>query len=256
MRPQIHQFICLTDNFGLLLHDPSTRSTAAIDAPEAGPILAALDAKGWNLTDILITHRHKDHVQGIAGLKQRFPDARVVAPAKEAREIGGVDIAVDQDDIVAVGDLGAKVIATPGHTIGHIVYWFEDDDLLFTGDTLFAMGCGRVFETAPTVMWESLVKIAGLPEETQVYCGHEYTLANARFALTVDPQNDILKQRAEEVAALRARGEWTLPTTIALELATNPFLRAEDRLVQAALGMQGADPADVFAELRERKNRA
>jgi hydroxyacylglutathione hydrolase len=256
MSPQIHQFICLTDNFGVLLHDPSTQATAAIDAPEAGPILAALAAKGWNLTDILVTHRHTDHVQGIAGLKQRFPGARVVAPAKEASAIGGVDLAVGQDDVVAVGNLGAKIIETPGHTIGHIVYWFEDDDLLFTGDTLFAMGCGRVFETAPAVMWESLVTIAGLPEETEVYCGHEYTLANAHFALTVDPQNDLLKRRAEEVAALRARGAWTLPTTIALELATNPFLRAEDPLVQAAVGMQGADPADVFAELRARKNRA
>lgn len=256
MSYQIHQFICLSDNFGVLLHDPSTQATAAIDAPESGPILAALAAKGWNLTDILVTHRHKDHVQGIAGLKQRFPAARVVAPAKESREIGGVDLAVGRDDIVAVGNLGAKIIETPGHTIGHIVYWFEDDDLLFAGDTLFAMGCGRVFETAPAVMWESLVGIAGLPEETQVYCGHEYTLANARFALTVDPQNDLLKQRAEDVAALRARGAWTLPTTIALELATNPFLRAEDPAVQAAVGMPGADPADVFAELRERKNRA
>ena len=256
MRPQIHQFICLKDNFGVLLHDPSTQSTAAIDAPEAGPILAALDAKGWRLTDILITHRHKDHVQGITGLKQRYPAARVVAPAKEAREIGDVGLAVGQDDIVGVGDLAAKVIATPGHTIGHVVYWFEEDDLLFAGDTLFAMGCGRVFETEMTIMWESLVKIANLPEETEVYCGHEYTLANAHFALTVDPQNELLKRRAEEVAARRARGEWTLPTTIALERATNPFLRAEDPLVQAAVGMAGSDPAAVFAELRERKNRA
>ena len=256
MQPQIQQFICLKDNFGVLLHDRATQATAAIDAPEADPILAALAANSWNLTDILVTHRHKDHTQGIAGLKRRFPGARVIAPAKEAREIGGVDLAVGQDELIAVGDLGARIIETPGHTIGHIVYWFEDDDLLFTGDTLFAMGCGRVFETAPAVMWESLVAIAALPEETQVYCGHEYTLANARFALSVDPQNELLKQRAEEVATLRARGEWTLPTTIGLELATNPFLRAENPQIQAAVGMQGADPADVFAELRERKNRA
>lgn len=256
MRSEIHQFICLTDNFGVLLHDPATHATASIDAPESGPILAALDAKGWNLTDILITHRHRDHVQGIAGLKRRFPGARVVAPAKEAAEIGGADVAVDQDDVVSVGSRSCKIMATPGHTIGHIVYWFEDDALLFTGDTLFAMGCGRVFETAPTVMWESLVAIAALPEETQIYCGHEYTLANARFALSVDPQNALLKRRADEVGRLRAQGALTLPTTIALECATNPFLRAEDPAIQAGLGMAGADPADVFAELRERKNRA
>jgi hydroxyacylglutathione hydrolase len=256
MRPQIQQFICLTDNFGVLLHDPATQATAAIDAPEAGPILAALDAKGWTLTDILITHRHKDHVQGIPGLKQRFPAARIVAPAKEAEEIGGVDLAVVENDIVEIGELSAKIIETPGHTKGHIVYWFEDDDLLFAGDTLFVMGCGRVFETSMTVMWESLVKIANLPEETQVYCGHEYTLANARFALSVDPQNDLLKRRAEEVVEMRERGEWTPPSTIGLEIATNPFLRAEDPLVQAAVGLKGHDPAEVFGELRERKNRA
>jgi hydroxyacylglutathione hydrolase len=256
MRHAIRQFICLNDNFGVLLHDPATKATAAIDAPEARPILAALDAEGWNLTDILITHRHKDHVGGIAGLKSRFPAARIVAPAKEAQEIGGVDLAVGEGDMVAVGNLGAKIIETPGHTLGHIVYWFEDDDLLFAGDTLFAMGCGRVFETPAVIMWESLVKIAGLPEATEIYCGHEYTLANARFALSVDPQNTLLRARAEAVAAQRARGEWTLPTTIELERATNPFLRAEDRQVQEAVGMKGRDPAEVFGELRERKNRA
>ena len=170
--------------------------------------------------------------------------------------IGGVDLAVGEGDEVDVGNLGAKVIETPGHTIGHIVYWFEEDELLFAGDTLFAMGCGRAFEAPPVILWESLVKIAALPEETEVYCGHEYTLANARFALTVDPQNSLLKERAEKVAAQRARGDWTLPTTIELERATNPFLRAEDPLVQAAVGLAGHDPAEVFAELRERKNRA
>jgi hydroxyacylglutathione hydrolase len=256
MRHVIRQFICLTDNFGVLLHDPSTGATAAMDAPDAPPILAAIEAEGWNLTDILITHRHKDHTQGIAGLKSRFPSARVVAPKREAAEIDGVDVKVAEGDVVSVGNLEAKVIETPGHTIGHIVYWFEDDNLLFAGDTLFAMGCGRAFEAPAPILWESLVKLAALPEETEIYCGHEYTLANARFALTVDPQNALLKERAEKVAAQRARGEWTLPSTIELERATNPFLRAENPQVQAAIGMEGRDPAEVFTELRERKNRA
>jgi hydroxyacylglutathione hydrolase len=255
MAAHIHQFLCLKDNFGVLVHDPSTRATAAVDAPEAAPILAALAAKEWDLTDILITHHHFDHIQGIAGLKARYPGARVIGPAKEATQIGHLDVAVGDDDDVKTGVLEAKVIEVPGHTSGHVAYWYEDEDILFAGDTLFAMGCGRPFEERPEVLFHSLRKLAALPEETQVYCGHEYTLANARFALTVDPSNAILKERASEVARQREAGAFTLPTTIAIELATNPFLRAEDPVIQARLGMAGADPAAVFAELRERKNR-
>jgi hydroxyacylglutathione hydrolase len=162
---------------------------------------------------------------------------------------------VTEDDDVTFGSFTAKIIETPGHTTGHITYWFEEEDLLFAGDTLFALGCGRVLETPMATMWHSLMKLARLPGECQVYCGHEYTLANARFAVTVDPANDLLKLRAAAVEALRAKDAMTLPTTIALELATNPFLRAEVAEVQAAVGMAGAPPADVFAELRERKNR-
>jgi len=165
-------------------------------------------------------------------------------------------LAVGEGDIVAVGPFGAKVIETPGHTAGHVAYWFEEQDLLFAGDTLFAMGCGRVFETPMSVMWNSLMKLAQLPGETQLYCGHEYTLANGTFAVTVDPDNDLLRSRLAEVEALRARGQATLPSTITLELATNPFLRAEEPNVQRAVGMAGADPAAVFAELRARKNNA
>ncbi len=256
MAPHIHQFICLEDNFGVLVHDPDTRSTAAIDAPEAGPILAALAARDWTLTDILLTHHHADHVQGVGALKAAYPAARVTGPRKEAAKIGGLDAKVGEGDVVRVGDLAALVIETPGHTSGHIVYWFEEDDLLFAGDTLFAMGCGRAFEEPPQVLFHSLTKLAALPDATEVYCGHEYTLANAKFALSVDPENPILKERAEEVAKLRAAGAFTLPSTIAIELATNPFLRAEEPEIQAAVGMQGADPAAVFAELRARKNRA
>ena len=250
-----HQCPCLSDNFAVLLHDPATGATATIDAPDGAALLAALDGKGWSLTDILVTHHHADHVQGIPALKARFPKVRVTAPAKEAARIGDIDVAVSDGDVVHVGGIEARIIETPGHTAGHIAYYFESEDVLFTGDTLFAMGCGRVMETPMAVMWDSLVKLASLPGDTQIYCGHEYTLANARFALSIEPGNSVLQARAAEVAALRAAGKPSLPTTMALELATNPFLRAEDDAIQAALGMQGADPASIFAELRERKNR-
>ncbi|VTZ49632.1 Hydroxyacylglutathione hydrolase [Methylocella tundrae] len=256
MAPHIYQFMCLKDNFGVLVHDPETRSTVAIDAPEAAPILAALAAREWTLTDILLTHHHADHVQGVGALKAAFPRARVAGPRKEAAKIGGLDQEVGEGDTVRIGALEGRVIEVPGHTSGHVAYWFEEADIVFVGDTLFAMGCGRAFEEPPQVLFHSLMKLAALPGETEVYCGHEYTLANAKFALGVDSANEILRERAAEVAALRAAGKYTLPTTIAIELATNPFLRAEEPEVQAAVGMPGADPAAVFAELRDRKNRA
>ncbi len=255
MPVHIHQFTCLSDNFGALVHDPATGATASIDAPDAAAVLAALKEKGWNLTHILVTHHHADHVQGIPALKAAFPKARVVAPARDAARISGVDLLVSEGNFVKIGSTEARVIETPGHTTGHIVYYFESEDALFAGDTLFAMGCGRVMETPLAVMWDSLVKLAALPGETQVYCGHEYTLANAKFALSVDGGNDLLKTRAQEVAALRAAGKPTLPTTIALELDTNPFLRAEDPAISAKIGLPNADPAAVFAALREAKNR-
>ncbi|MCW6511068.1 hydroxyacylglutathione hydrolase [Lichenifustis flavocetrariae] len=256
MTAHVHQFLCLKDNYGVLLHDSVTGSTAAIDAPEAQPILDALDQKGWTLTDILVTHHHADHVQGIPGLKARFPEARVVAPAKEASKIGNVALEVAEDEIVSVGKLKAKVLETPGHTAGHVVYWFEDESLLFAGDTLFPLGCGRVLETPLPIMLTSLLKLTRLPIETLVYCGHEYTLSNARFALTVDPENALLQSRFLDVEALRKDDKPTVPTTIALEVATNPFLRAGDPTLQRSIGMAGADPTAVFVELRERKNRA
>ena len=256
MTAHVFQFPCLKDNYGVLLHDSTSGATAAVDAPDAQAVLEALKAKGWILTDILITHHHADHTQGIPSLKARFPEARVIAPAKEADKIADVALKVEEGDIVAIGTLRTKVLETPGHTAGHVVYWFEDQEWLFAGDTLFALGCGRVFETPLPVMLTSLLKLTRLPIETQVYCGHEYTLANARFALTVDPENVLLTERAAEIEALRKDGKPTLPTTIAVEMATNPFLRSGDPGVQMALGMPGADPTSVFVELRERKNRA
>ena len=255
MTTSVHQFLCLTDNYGVLLHDSKTGATASIDAPDAGPILAALDEKGWKLTDLLITHHHADHIQGAPELKARFPDLTLVGPAKEVSRIPGLDRLVSEGDFVRVGSLEAKVIETPGHTTGHIAYYFGEDELVFCGDTLFSLGCGRAFEAPYAVLWNSLLKLAALPGETQVYCGHEYTEANARFALTIEAENPILKDRAEHVAKLRAENRPTLPTTIGLELASNPFLRAEEPPVQAAVGMAGADPAEVFAEIRSRKDR-
>jgi hydroxyacylglutathione hydrolase len=255
MTTHVHQFNCLKDNFGVLIHDSSSGATASIDVPDADAVIAAAQSQGWDVTDLLITHHHADHVQGMPGLKARFPKLRVFGPAKEVARIGGIDVALNEGDLAHVGSIAAQVIETPGHTAGHISYWFEEDDIAFCGDTLFALGCGRVFETPMAVMWSSLLKLANLPGETEVYCGHEYTESNARFALTIEPDNVALQARVEEIAKRRAVGRATLPTTIALELATNPFLRAEEPSVQAHLGMGGADPAAVFAEIRSRKDR-
>ena len=255
MAASVHQFLCLSDNYGALIHDPATGATASIDAPEAAPILAALAEKGWNLTHLLITHHHADHVQGAPELKAKFPSLKIVGPAKESARIGFLDIQVSEGDTVRVGSLEAKVIETPGHTLGQVNYHFPKDAVAFTGDTLFSLGCGRCFEAPYPVMWNSLVKLKALPGETRVYCGHEYTEANGRFAVTIEPNNAVLKARVEDVKRLRADKRPTLPTTIAAELATNPFLRADLPSVQAAVGMKGADPGEVFAEIRSRKDR-
>ena len=255
MTTHVRQFLCLKDNYGVLVHDSATGATATIDAPDSEAVITAAEAEGWTLTEALVTHHHADHVQGLPALRARYPKLKVSAPAKEAARIAGVDRSLVEGDYARVGRLAAKVIETPGHTAGHIVYWFEEEEIAFVGDTLFAIGCGRVLETPPAVMWGSLLKLAALPGSTQIYCGHEYTETNARFALTIEPGNSVLKARAEDVARLRAAGKPTLPTTIAAELATNPFLRAEEPTVQAAIGMPGADPAAAFAEIRGRKDR-
>ncbi len=255
MRLEIRQFLCLKDNIGALVRAPESGATAAVDAPEAEPILAALRKEGWPLTDIFVTHHHADHVQGIGALRSAFPNVRVTGPAREAAAIGGLDREVEDGDTIYLGSHAAKVISVPGHTLGHIAYWFEGDAVLFAGDTLFAMGCGRPFETPPEILYRSLLKLAALPAATQIYCGHEYTLANARFALSVEPRNTALQRRAEAVTELGAEGRLTLPTELLLEKATNPFLRVTEPDIQANLGLAGADPAEVFAALRERKNR-
>jgi hydroxyacylglutathione hydrolase len=254
MTTHVFQFPCLKDNYGALIHDSGSGRTAAIDAPDGDAVIAAAKAQGWRITDLLVTHHHADHTQGIAGVKAAFPGLRIVGPAKEAARIADLDLTVGEGDFVEIGGLAARVIETPGHTAGQINYVFDEDQIAFTGDTLFSLGCGRVFETSMAVMWNSLMKLATLPGETQIYCGHEYTESNARFALTIEPDNVDLVARAEAVKALRAQDKPTLPTTIALELATNPFLRAEISTVQKSVGLPGGDPALVFAEIRRRKD--
>jgi hydroxyacylglutathione hydrolase len=247
-------FLCLKDNYGVLVHDPVSGATAAIDAPEAPPIEAALKATGWRLTDILVTHHHADHTGGIAELKSKYK-CRVVAPTAEAGKIPGVDETVKEGDTVNVGSLAANVIQTPGHTSGHITFWFQGDKLAFAGDTLFSIGCGRVIEGTPEMMWASLKKLRDLPGDTRVYCGHEYTLANIKFAQTIEPDNAALQARAAQAAKQIAEGKWTIPTTIDEEKAANPFLRADVPAVAAAVGLAGKPAAEVFAEIRARKNR-
>jgi hydroxyacylglutathione hydrolase len=254
MTANTHLFLCLKDNFGVLVHDPATGATAAIDAPEAAPVEAALQATGWRLTDILVTHHHGDHTAGIAALKAHH-HCRVTAPRGEAARIPDVDATVAEGDSIKVGNLSARVIETPGHTSGHISYWFAQDKLAFVGDTLFSIGCGRVIEGTPAMLWQSLLKLRGLPDDTQIFCGHEYTDANVRFACTIEPDNKALAARAEAVKQQLALGRPTIPTTIGEEKLANPFLRADVPAVAATLGLSGKPAAEVFAEIRERKNK-
>jgi hydroxyacylglutathione hydrolase len=254
MPAETHLFVCLKDNYGVLLHDPSTGATAAIDAPEAAPIEAALAERGWRLTDILVTHHHADHTGGIAELKKKHL-CRVVAPRKEATKIQHIDVTVREGDVVQVGSMVGRILETPGHTAGHISYWFKQDKLAFVGDTLFSVGCGRILEGTPEMMWQSLVKIRNLPADTQLYCGHEYTAANVHFALTVEPKNSALRARAEEVVRLIEKNRPTIPTTIQQEKSYNPFLRADLHSVAGAINMEGANPQSVFATIRARKDK-
>jgi len=254
MPAETRLFLCLKDNYGVLLHDPESGATASIDAPEAAPIEAALAETGWKLTDILVTHHHADHTGGIVALKEKYK-CRVVAPAAEADTIPAVDLTVREGDKVLVGKLSANVIETPGHTLGHIAYWFHADKLAFVGDTLFSIGCGRVIEGTPGMMWRSLVKLRDLPNDTEIYCGHEYTAANIKFALTIDRNNPVLEARAAQVGQLIAEGAPTIPVTIGDEKLANPFLRADVPDLAVDIGMAGKPAAQVFAEIRARKNK-
>ncbi|MBF9029234.1 hydroxyacylglutathione hydrolase [Rhodobacterales bacterium HKCCE3408] len=244
---------CLKDNYAFLLHDDATGRTAVVDVPEAGPILAALNDRGWTLSDILITHHHWDHVDGVAELKEAT-GAATWGHAKDAERLPPLNHAVSEGDTFEIGGLEVRVLDVSGHTVGHIAFHVPAADAAFTADSLMALGCGRVFEGTPEMMWESLSKLAALPEETIICSGHEYTENNARFALTIEPDNDALRTRAEAIGHARAAGRPTVPSRLDEERATNPFLRAHLPDVKAALGMVGAADAEVFAEIRARKD--
>jgi hydroxyacylglutathione hydrolase len=250
---QIHSLLVLEDNYIWLLHDPATKATAAVDPAEAKPVLDALDEKGWTLTHILNTHHHWDHVGGNLVLKQQT-GCKVYGAERDRDRIPGLDVALKDGDAVELGRIRAEVLAVPGHTQGHLAYWFAEDKALFCGDTLFALGCGRLLGGTAEQMWASLDRIRNLPADTLVYCAHEYTRNNGRFALTVEPGNPALVQRMERVNAVRKQGLPTVPSTLAEEVATNPFLRPESAEIRARLGLENAEPIAVFAEVRRRKD--
>jgi hydroxyacylglutathione hydrolase len=245
---------CLTDNYVYLLHDKSSGTTALVDAPVAEPILEALASHGWGLDLILLTHHHDDHIAGAAELR-RATGARIAGARADAHRLPPLDIALDEGDAVAVGARQGQVIAVPGHTSGHIAFHFPAARAAFTGDSLMVMGCGRLFEGDAAAMWQSLQKLAALPGDTLIHSGHEYTNGNIAFALSIDPDNAVLKARADAAHAARTAQEPTVPAELALERRTNPFLRAGDPAMKAAVGMPGAPDVEVFAELRARKDR-
>ena len=252
---EIHQFPCLSDNYGVLIRDSESGLVASIDAPDAEAVKQALAEKGWTLTHILTTHHHWDHTDGNLPLKQAT-GCTIIGPKPEAAKIPGIDEAVGEGDTFKFGSFDVEVLETPGHTAGHIVFHIPAAKVAFVGDTLFAMGCGRVNEGTMQEMWSGVEKVARLPADTVLYCGHEYTVANAEFALTIEPGNAALKTRAEEVRALRAAGKPTLPTRVDLERETNPFIRIDSAEIRKTLGLENAENWQVFAEVRERKNRA
>ncbi|WP_322864975.1 hydroxyacylglutathione hydrolase [Aquicoccus sp. G2-2] len=245
---------CLSDNYAFLAHCPDTGDTAVIDLPEAAPILAALNERGWHLTHILLTHHHYDHIDGLDEVKAAFPDAVVIGAEADAERLPPLDLKVKENATITVGIEWVRVLDVSGHTVGHIAYHFPESGYVFTGDSLMALGCGRLFEGTPAQMFDSLSKLAALAPDTLICSGHEYTLANAKFALTVEPGNAALQKRARDTEEARAAGQPTVPSTLRLELDTNPFLRADSAEVQQAVGLPGGDPAAVFAAVRKAKD--
>lgn len=246
-------FAARSDNFGYLAHDTATGRTAAIDAPEAEAIRRALAGRGWTLTDIFITHHHIDHVEALEALKAEF-GARVVGPRQESDKIAGLDELVAGGDRVSLGETVFEVYDVPGHTLGHIAFHDSVGKHLFTADALFSLGVGRMFEGTPGPMWEGVKQLRALPDDTLVYCGHEYTASNAKFALSIDPDNAALQKRAAEVESLLAAGKPTIPFLLGEDKQANPFLRADDPGLARHFGLEGADPAEVFAAIRKGKD--
>jgi hydroxyacylglutathione hydrolase len=251
---KIEQIPVLSDNYVYLVHEPQGGATAVVDPGVAAPVLDRLDTHGWKLDWILSTHHHADHTGGHLELKQAT-GCQIAGPNADAARIPGIDLGLAEGDRFQLGEAEAEVLETPGHTSGHISYWFAEAKALFCADTLFSLGCGRLFEGTPELMWRSLSKFAPLPDDALVYCAHEYTQANARFALSVDPDNPALRARAAEIDRLRAAGQPTVPSTLGAERAANPFLHPHDPAIRRALGMDDADDVAVFAELRRRKDR-
>lgn len=249
----IEQVPALNDNYALLVSDPVSGETAAVDTPEVAPIREALERRGWKLTTIINTHHHADHTGGNGHLKQET-SCTVIAPAAEAKRIPTMDRGVSGGDVFSLGEHEGVILDVGGHTAGHIAYYLPTAGAVFVGDALFSMGCGRLFEGTPRQAWESLCRLSALPPTTAVYCAHEYTEANLRFALSVEPGNQALQRRAEEVRRLRANGQPTVPTTIGRELETNPFLRAHSGEIRERLGMEGESDLDVFTRLRQMKD--
>ncbi len=243
----------INDNYIYLVRDPDTGSVAVVDPAVAEPVLQEANSIGWEISHILITHPHYDHVGGVEEIKSKT-GARVIGAAGDASVIPGIDQTVADGESVRIGHARARVIGVPGHTTHHVAYWFEDGKVLFPGDTLFSLGCGRLFGGTATEMWASLKKLRQLPPDTMIYPAHEYTNANADFALTIEKSNKNLKARAKQALAQRKKGLPTVPTTLSEEKLCNPFLRADIGLVQAAVGMKGRDAAEVFAEIRKRKD--
>ncbi|MEJ6391467.1 hydroxyacylglutathione hydrolase [Gymnodinialimonas ulvae] len=251
--PQIITIACLSDNYAFLLHDPGTGATACVDVPDHAPILAELDARGWSLSQILITHHHWDHIQGVDALKGAT-GAHIYGCGADAARLPPLDHPLAEGDTFQIGDIAVQVLDVSGHCDNHLAFVAPTAGAAFTADSLMALGCGRLFEGTPDQMWQSLQKLAALPPETMIYSGHEYTAANARFAVTIEPDNQNLISRIDTITAARSAGAPTVPSSLAQELATNPFLRATDPGVAASLGMAGAAPARVFAEIRSRKD--
>jgi hydroxyacylglutathione hydrolase len=250
---QIEQIPVLSDNYVYLIHEPRAGVTGVVDPAVAAPVMEALKAKGWRLDWILSTHHHADHTGGNLALK-KATGCRVAGPKADEARIPGIDLKLAEGDRFKLGEAEAEVFETPGHTSGHISFWFAQAKALFCADTLFSLGCGRVFEGTHAQMWDSLYKLAALPDGAMVYCGHEYTQSNARFALSVDPENKALQARAAEVVRQRAASQPTVPTTLGAEREANPFLRPGDPAIRARLGMADASDAEVFGEIRRRKD--
>lgn len=250
---QVEIVPALSDNYNFLLTVEGGDAVGVVDPSEAAPIVAALERRGLRLTHILNTHHHRDHIGGNEELRARY-GAAIVGPASETARIPQMDVLLGDGDVYEFGGRRAEIFFVPGHTTGHIAYWFAEDAALFCGDTLFSLGCGRLFEGTPAQMWKSLTRLRALPPETRVYCAHEYTMSNGKFALTVEPDNQALRARMDEVARMRAAGLSTVPSTIGLERETNPFLRADVAELQKAAGRFGEDPVAVFAAIRQAKD--